>query len=195
MGPPVFTVRTLAVILVASLGALCCSPGPGPGEDPASYAERAERRAFHGAPPVIPHLGFSAECVSCHGDRAIEVPNVGLSPALPHGGTLGMAAARCRQCHVEVATDDVFVASTFVGKALEVSATGPGGVHGDRASEIAPPRLPHRVFMRENCLACHDGDAARPELRTSHPERVNCRQCHVAVASVSDPLGHTASGG
>ena len=31
---------------------------------------------------------------------------------------------------------------------------------------------------KENCLACH-GPRGHPFLRTSHPERTNCTQCHV----------------
>ena len=42
-----------------------------------------------------------------------------------------------------------------------------------------PPVIPHKVFMRENCQACHAGPAARKEIRTEHPERAQCRQCHV----------------
>jgi hypothetical protein len=37
--------------------------------------------------------------------------------------------------------------------------------------------------MRENCAACHTGPAAREEIRTTHPERIRCRQCHVPVGS------------
>jgi cytochrome c-type protein NapB len=37
--------------------------------------------------------------------------------------------------------------------------------------------------MRENCAACHTGPAAREEIRTSHPERTRCRQCHVPVTT------------
>jgi hypothetical protein len=33
--------------------------------------------------------------------------------------------------------------------------------------------------MREDCAACHESVAGRPEIRCTHPERVNCRQCHV----------------
>jgi cytochrome c-type protein NapB len=39
--------------------------------------------------------------------------------------------------------------------------------------------------MRENCTACHDGPAAREEIRTPHPERVRCRQCHLTVATTA----------
>jgi cytochrome c-type protein NapB len=52
---------------------------------------------------------------------------------------------------------------------------------GGRATLGAPPTIPHRTLMRENCVACHDGPGAREEIRTSHPERLRCRQCHVSV--------------
>ena len=45
--------------------------------------------------------------------------------------------------------------------------------------EGSPPVIPHKLFMRENCLSCHAGPSAPKEIRMSHPERVNCRQCHV----------------
>jgi cytochrome c-type protein NapB len=54
---------------------------------------------------------------------------------------------------------------------------------GDRLYAHAPPVIPHGVFMREDCAACHDGVAARPEIRCTHPERLNCVQCHVARAA------------
>ena len=41
------------------------------------------------------------------------------------------------------------------------------------------PSIPHPLEGRENCLACHTGPAAREEIRTSHPERERCQQCHV----------------
>ena len=55
--------------------------------------------------------------------------------------------------------------------------------HGLRLHDRAPPTIPHKTFMRENCVACHAGPAAREEIRTSHPERRRCRQCHVPVAT------------
>ena len=58
-------------------------------------------------------------------------------------------------------------------------------IAGDRATAGAPPRIPHRLLMRENCVACHDGPAAREEIRTDHPERDRCRQCHVPVETRS----------
>jgi cytochrome c-type protein NapB len=52
---------------------------------------------------------------------------------------------------------------------------------GERLYPGAPPTIPHRLLMRENCGACHVGPGARAGIVTSHPERVRCRQCHVAV--------------
>jgi nitrate reductase cytochrome c-type subunit len=54
---------------------------------------------------------------------------------------------------------------------------------GDRLYAHAPPVIPHGVFMREACAACHEGVAARSEIRCTHPERVNCLQCHVPKAA------------
>jgi cytochrome c-type protein NapB len=71
---------------------------------------------------------------------------------------------------------DVFVASGFVGLGQDLRA-------GSRATPGAPPTLPHRVLMRENCNACHDGPGAREEIRTSHPERWRCQQCHIPITS------------
>jgi cytochrome c-type protein NapB len=44
-----------------------------------------------------------------------------------------------------------------------------------------PPPIPHDLQFRENCLTCHAGPAAVAELRTRHPERANCRQCHLVA--------------
>lgn len=100
---------------------------------------------------------------------------VGFAPASPHedtrseGGTI-----RCVQCHVFRTSDMEFVASEFDGVTQALAA-------GDRATAGAPPRIPHRILMRENCLACHDGPGAREAIRTAHPERTRCRQCHVPI--------------
>ena len=45
----------------------------------------------------------------------------------------------------------------------------------------SPPPIPHSLQLRENCLACHGGAAAVRGIRSSHPERINCRQCHVKI--------------
>ena len=151
-------------------------PVPSAGDAVKSSAEiRADRRLYDGAPPTIPHDNVGVACSSCHDTDGIAVPGLGFAPASPHDDTREAGAAqRCRQCHVFVTTDRLFVANGFQG--LEQDLRG-----GGRLYDGAPPTLPHRVFMRENCPACHTGPGAREEIRTSHPERDRCRQCHVPV--------------
>lgn len=169
-----------AALLTALAVAGCSDQGkvPVPDRDGAAKSTasvRAERRAYDGAPPTIPHESFGASCSACHDERGQSVRGVGFAPASPHvatskaGGTV-----RCRQCHVFVTTEALFVATEFEGLAQDLAA-------GDRAATGAPPRIPHRILMRENCVACHDGPGAREEARTTHPERWRCRQCHVPV--------------
>ena len=137
---------------------------------------RAARRAYDGAPPTIPHEDFGTSCEACHDRRGVAVSGVGFAPASPHEGTSNAGATvRCRQCHVFVLGTGLFVANDFVGRGQSLRS-------GTRATPGVPPTIPHRTLMRENCLACHDGPAAREEFRTSHPERARCGQCHVPVA-------------
>lgn len=140
-------------------------------EKAASLALRAERRAYDGAPPQIPHVidqQSSASCVACHtsglrvGDR--------VAPVMAHA-----RYASCTQCHVEASNGRVpastfAVANAFVG-------LRPAGVGGERAWEGAPPTIPHTTLLREDCASCH-GVWGRPGLRTTHPERQSCTQCH-----------------
>jgi len=138
---------------------------------------RASRRLYDGAPPVIPHEDFGADCVACHDSRGIPVKGVGFAPPSPHEGTNeATATLRCRQCHVFSLTDDVFVRSDFRGLPQDMRA-------GGRLYDGAPPTVPHRILMRENCAACHVGPGARPGIVTSHPDRARCRQCHVPVGT------------
>jgi len=140
---------------------------------------RAERRLYDGAPPVIGHEDFQITCIECHDETGAEVPDVGYAPPMPHEMTAGMSAtSRCRQCHVFRLTDELFADSSFEGLRQDLR-------HGDRLHYKAPPTIPHKILMRENCLACHSGPAAREEIRTTHPERARCRQCHVAVTTLA----------
>jgi cytochrome c-type protein NapB len=41
--------------------------------------------------------------------------------------------------------------------------------------------MPHPMHMRSECDSCH-GPSGRPGLRTSHPDRQNCVQCHASSA-------------
>ncbi len=136
-----------------------------------SSTVRAARRAYDGSPPVIPHAPLGAACIECHTAEGKESPGLGFAPANPHTHKVG-ATRNCRQCHVFSEAAESFVESEFVGLRQ-------GLRRGDRLFNGAPPVIPHAVFMRENCAACHSGATARPEIRCTHPERVNCGQCHV----------------
>lgn len=166
--------RCAAVMAIFALLLTACGDA---GETPAdagkaSATVRATRRAYDGAPPVIPHDSYDADCLTCHGGEGVSLPE-GYAPPMPHDATSGLSdSARCTQCHLWKKTDDLFVDSSFTGMAQDLR-------RGKRLHVLAPPVIPHRVFMRENCMACHTGPAAREEVRCSHPERTNCSQCHV----------------
>lgn len=171
------------LLLTLALGVWGCGSGdqvPVPGKEGAfkSTGElRSARRLYDGAPPVIPHEDFGASCGACHDSRGTAVSGVGYAPASPHEATPeGPATVRCRQCHVFAQTDGLFVESDFQGLAQDLRV-------GSRLYDGAPPTIPHRILMRENCAACHAGPGARPEILTSHPERSRCRQCHVLVTT------------
>jgi len=163
---------------LASFVAACGDDGgkagvavPGePGVYKTASAERARRRLFDGAPPVIPHQDFGAACLSCH-EHGRPVPDVGYAPPVPHAGIDG-AMSRCRMCHVFAATAETFVDNDYAGLMQDLR-------HGQRLNDFAPPVIPHQVLLRENCRACHDGPGAREEIRCPHPERSRCVQCHV----------------
>ena len=171
----------IAAALVAGCGDPVVVPVPDrEGAVNSTAAVRAARRAYDGAPPTVPHAPFGASCEACHDARGQAVPGVGFAPASPHVGTpYEGETSRCRQCHVFRTTEESFVESGFVGLAQDLSP-------GDRATAGAPPRIPHRLLMRENCAACHTGPAAREEIRTTHPERGRCRQCHVPLNATDE---------
>jgi cytochrome c-type protein NapB len=189
--PGVGNAARLAVVAAAAVsGCLDAGEAADRNVQPQTSAEvRADRRAYDGAPPTIPHQSFGADCANCHNERGRSVSGVGFAPASPHEGTAYEGSTqRCRQCHVFRATSDVFVANSYEGMPQDLAA-------GDRAGPDAPPRIPHRILMRENCAACHDGPGARAAIRTDHPERLRCRQCHVPVETTKrfetelDPVG------
>lgn len=141
----------------------------------ADLAVRAERRAFNGAPPTIPHLidpRDATACVSCHGPNGMQLGSVVARP-MPHPHL-----ASCTQCHVQqmpVAADEThWLHNDFAGL--------PAPTAGHRAYPGAPPVIPHSVQMRENCAACH-GWSGADGLKSSHPWRRSCTQCHAPWAA------------
>ncbi len=192
--PKPFTRSSLvanSTVLAAFVGVLFCA-GCDSSEEvvqakPTSHRERAGRRMYDGAPPVIPHKPLSGKCVTCHTETGSTRPPLGFAPANPHLKTVGMSEdSRCKQCHVFQETKDTFQDSVF--------ATIAKDIRGSRAYPGAPPTVPHHQFMREDCAACHSREAARPELRCTHPERARCTQCHVFDLPASE-TGEKASVG
>ena len=142
-----------------------------------ALAARAERRAYSGAPPVIPHqvaARSAASCLICH-ETGRRVGERVASP-MPH-----RLLVNCLQCHAAPAPDALSSATrgvppnTFRGQ--------PEPLRGERASQNAPPVIPHATDMRARCGSCHGPEASSPALRTTHPWRVNCRQCHAAATA------------
>ncbi|BDD09523.1 hypothetical protein FUAX_19550 [Fulvitalea axinellae] len=132
-----------------------------------------DNRAYHGAPPSIPHPVKSErsmggkDCLKCHQDGGFVAKYKAYAPVTPHP-----EMANCRQCHVPQQTNKVFKQTKF----HKVPAPKAGV---NNALPGSPPAIPHQIQMRENCLSCHAGPAAPKEIRVSHPDRSNCRQCHV----------------
>jgi cytochrome c-type protein NapB len=161
----------LAVVLPVLVGS-CSHSDPTPVVVLTSSPVRAERRAYDGAPPVIPHRPLGGACTTCHTAEARTTPGVGLAPPNPHTRTPGLSAsARCQQCHVFQMTSEVFRESDFHGFVQDLR-------HGERMYAHAPPVIPHGDFLREDCAAFHTGIAARAEVKCTHPERTDCKQCH-----------------
>jgi cytochrome c-type protein NapB len=163
-------------------------------------------RAYPGAPPRIPH-GFTADefrtgaCNTCHQRGGYSPRFDAYVPVTPHP-----EMPACLQCHV--GRDEVtgvslpsLDPSTICRQCHAAGAPRWAEALVDwrpmawpsrvRRENDVPP-IPHDLFFRGNCLACHSGPSAVAEIRTSHPERANCRQCHVlpdsAVGEFTRPI-------
>jgi len=142
-------------------------------EDPVGLGI-TENRAFWGAPPPMPHAfgdERSNDCLTCHArENRIEKQHQAIVP-VPHA-----EYTSCQQCHVDGSSADSgeFRENQFVG--LDY----PG--KGTRAHPLAPPTIPHKTFMRDNCLSCH-GPSGKQRIASPHPARSQCQQCHVPDAS------------
>ena len=146
----------------------------------ASLATRAERRAFNGAPPQIPHATHALDdraCLACHGQDLQLAGRTAKTLPHPH-------FANCTQCHAPAAP------SFLAGRGGMLADSSWAGIaaprEGVRAGPGAPPAVPHTLQMRDNCLACH-GPSGWPGMQTSHPERRNCLQCHAPTEDGAHP--------
>lgn len=153
-----------------------------------ALAKRASRRQFDGAPPVIPHATDPQAvggCPACHDQGGV----IGTTriPVMSHPRW-----SQCTGCHASVATSAVAtleeverpLGNGFVGQASPTA--------GARAWFGAPPVIPHRLQSRTECAACH-GLPGQAGLRTRHPERPSCLQCHAPSVDV-EPWAATAVG-
>lgn len=142
-----------------------------------------DNRAFPGAPPYIPHpikndrnLGGNS-CLKCHQNGGFVSKFKSYAPVSPHP-----EMENCRQCHVLNDTETLFKENHFYKMPAPLAGE-------NNALTGSPPIIPHQIQMRENCLACHAGPAAPIEIKVSHPERSNCRQCHALNNKVNSDHG------
>lgn len=145
---------------------------------------RAENRAFAGAPPTVPHpvkqTGDLA-CVACHTD-GVAVRGRVASP-MSHE-----FMANCTQCHVPGEAAGPMDAALGGTMSRENSFQGleePSG--GPVAWAGAPPQIPHATWMRQACTSCH-GPMGREGMKSTHPWRQNCEQCHAASAALNQQM-------
>lgn len=142
----------------------------------AVLTKRASRRAFDGAPPTIPHQVLQMgplDCVSCHATGAKI--GVVVAPKISH--TLYES---CTQCHV-VMNDPLPSAAPVPKPASDFVGLASWG-KGTRAWQGAPPTIPHPTLMRPDCSSCH-GVFGALGIKSTHPWRQSCTQCHVANAT------------
>ncbi|MCD2257731.1 nitrate reductase cytochrome c-type subunit [Psychroserpens luteolus] len=142
-----------------------------------------DNRAFYGAPPSIPHdveseraMGDNS-CLKCHNNGGFTEKFNAYAPVTPHPEMIN-----CRQCHVPENTQGLFKPTNFEKGSVPVTGA-------NSAFQGGPPVIPHQLQMRENCLSCHAGPSAPKEIRVTHPERINCRQCHVPNNKVIEDIG------
>jgi cytochrome c-type protein NapB len=143
-----------------------------------------DNRAYNGAPPSIPHAVKEKisvggmDCLQCHQNGGFVEKFNSYAPVTPHPEMIN-----CRSCHVEQKTISEFAKNNFYKKPAPV-------VGKNNALPGSPPAIPHQLQMRENCLSCHAGPSAAKELRIDHPERINCRQCHVPKKQEIEKVEH-----
>ncbi len=191
IGPREKRVLLFAIaVLLVPLFVLLAEPAVVSGEETAAAtstdAEKQEavrirkmRRAFNGAPPVIPHevsQRYSDDCIGCHEDGG-DLGD-GIASKISHDHYLN-----CLQCHVPSV-------ETVLGPPDERENSFQGLAEpagGERAWQGAPPTVPHTTRMRKDCLSCH-GEYGKEGMKTPHPERTSCRQCHGLSAELDQRL-------
>lgn len=146
-----------------------------------AIAQRQSRRAFDGAPPVVPHpvpQESTAACLACHANGLAIKDRV--APKISHAHYGG-----CTQCHVPAKTGPRITGDPMLLAALadNVFSGAVAPAKGERAFPGAPPTTPHSTLMRSDCNSCH-GPTGLFGLRTPHPDRQSCVQCHAPKAEL-----------
>jgi nitrate reductase (cytochrome), electron transfer subunit len=148
-----------------------------PEERVRAAAVRKEHRAYDGAPPTIPHEVDHQDvpgCLSCH-EKGMKLGGR-VAPRISHP-----SYQSCVQCHVVGDSPRPLARYPDIPKNGFVGMASAG--NGSRAWGGAPPTMPHSTHMRDECSSCH-GPTGLPGLRTSHPERQSCVQCHASSAEM-----------
>jgi nitrate reductase (cytochrome), electron transfer subunit len=154
----------------------------------ALLARRAERRAYDGAPPTIPHQidqGAAPDCLVCH-EGGARIAGL-TAPRMSHP-----RYDSCTQCHVVSALPEPLrLAQPMVANGFQGL---PGGGLGARAWAGAPPVIPHTTWMKSECHSCH-GLLGATGLRSTHPWRHSCMQCHAPSAQLDQRVWAGSFGG
>lgn len=163
-----------------------------PRDDDAVRAELARRetlRAYNGAPPRIPHPiapRGPLDCLGCHRDGA----RIGERIARPMSHAPELTS--CTQCHVP---DEGQMPGPRLpgGPPIDNAFVGLAAPErGPRMWDGAPPQIPHPTAMRERCASCHG--VWGTGIRSTHPHRQSCEQCHTRSAAL-DQHPSTLAGG
>jgi nitrate reductase (cytochrome), electron transfer subunit len=147
------------------------------------HARRGTRRAYDGAPPVVPHpidQTSAASCLACHGQPTViggvSVAQISHPPY-----------QNCLQCHAAGTGPGPGWTHPSRSPALTLAANDFVGTSppqlSRRAFDDAPPVIPHPVWMRENCMSCH-GAGGSSAVKPDHGGRQNCLQCHAQESSL-----------
>ena len=136
--------------------------------------KRSDLRWYAYAPPLIPRTVMNNACLDCHETGLVVSGRK--APVTPHPEWF-----HCQQCHVRAdATITAFKANDFQGI--------PEPTRARKIQPAGPPLMPHRLYMRERCLVCHNDPGRREIVQTTHPERLNCLQCHVPQQPEVNPF-------
>lgn len=154
---------------------------PSESDKEASAKTRASRRAFNGAPPIIPHATENTNDAACYACHSSGIRMAGMKASVMSHAFL----ANCTQCHAPTSPTpfqdvDASVQNSFVGL--------PAPEAGKRAYTGAPPTIPHSQWMRKNCNACHGGPNGWAGMESTHPWRTNCTQCHAPSAILDQAI-------